>query len=307
SVGSVVVEQAMERIQRMVRMLYKTVEDRNATLAAYGAADVGALAEQGLGMPRVYLLVDNLPSLVETLENGGALKRGHLEKLTAVLQEGRRCGVHIVATSPRRSGVPSAMQAAFGQRIVLRMTADEDYQMLGVPAKVLDTDTVAGRGLLGRLEIQVATVGGAGGPVQADRLRALAAMVAGRYRERPAIQVPAMPTLLPPAVLPAPERDALCIAVDAEYAGAVTVPLAEAPLLVSGRSRSGRSGILAGMARLAARSSRPPVQTVLLGPKVAAMDGAPFDLVVDEVEKAGEWASSVEAPPDPQDWRLVLV
>jgi DNA segregation ATPase FtsK/SpoIIIE, S-DNA-T family len=86
SVGSIVVEQAMERIQRMIRMLHKTVEDRNATLAAYGAADIGALAQQGIGMPRIYLLVDNLPSLVEDLESGAALKRSHLDKLTA---EGR--------------------------------------------------------------------------------------------------------------------------------------------------------------------------------------------------------------------------
>ncbi|WP_207782479.1 FtsK/SpoIIIE domain-containing protein [Phytoactinopolyspora limicola] len=305
SVGSIVVEQAMERIQRMIRMLHKTVEDRNATLASYGVPDIAALAEQGVGMPRVYLLVDNLPSLVETLESGPALKRSHLEKLTAVLQEGRRCGVHVVGTSPRRSGVPSAMQAGFGQRIVLRMTAEEDYQMLGVPSKVLDADTVPGRGLLNGHEVQIATVGGAGGPIQLERLRALATTVEPSYAGRPAVQVPAMPTMLPPALVPAPDADALCVAVEAEYAGAVTLPLTEAPLLVAGRARSGRTSILAGLAELAARSSRPPVETVLLGPGVAAAAGV--DVAIDDLEKAGEWAAAVTAPDDPADWRLVLV
>ncbi|NED98039.1 cell division protein FtsX [Phytoactinopolyspora alkaliphila] len=307
SVGSIVVEQAMERIQRMIRMLHKTVEDRNAALAAYGAADIGALSARGVGMSRVYLLVDNLPSLVETLENGAALKRSHLEKLTAVLQEGRRCGVHVAATSPRRSGVPSAMQAGFGQRIVLRMTAEEDYQMLGAPSKVLDADTAPGRGLLGKHEVQIATVGGAGGAEQLDRLRALAEPVAARYQDRPAIQVPAMPTLVPTSILPPPERDALCVAVEAEFAGAVTMALTDAPLLVTGRARSGRTSFLAGVAQLAQRSSRPPLETVLMGPKAALVPSASFDLVLDDLPKAAAWASSVQPTADPLDWRLVLI
>jgi hypothetical protein len=42
-----------------------------------------------------------------------------------VLQEGRRVGVPVTATTARRTGVPSAVQAAFGARLVLRMTVAE--------------------------------------------------------------------------------------------------------------------------------------------------------------------------------------
>ena len=299
SVGSVVTAQQLERMLRLIRMLHQTVEHRGSVLAAHGVADVDALAAVGEPMRRIHLLVDNLPAVMEALEGGGALRRQHGEQLVTILQEGRRCGVHVTATAPQRTGLPSQLQAAFGQRLVLRMTVVDDYAMLGVPGDVLDADSAPGRGLAGKDEVQVATVGAPGTPAQAARLDALAAVVADRYDQAPRVPVPAMPTLLPQHLLPAPTADDVVLAVEENLVSGVGLPLLGGPLLVTGRARSGRTGFLAGLAQLVRRSGQPPAEVVLVGPRASqpvATAGEPLlpvevaDVVLDTPEAVAEWA-----------------
>lgn len=307
SVGSVVVEQQPERVTRLLRMLHRTLTDRNALLARHGAADVETLAAAGVVLPRVHVLVDNLPQLVEHLEGGGPLRRGHVDMLLAVLQDGRRCGVHVTATSPRRTGLPSALAAAFGQRLVLRMASVDDYQVLGVPQTVLDDRAPAGRGLLGRTEVQLATVGGAGGARQAELLRAVAARETERYAPQPPVTVPAMPTRVPVDLVPAPERDDVCVGVDADLATGVVLPLLPAPLLVLGRGGTGRTSFLLGLAETVGRAAVPPQAVHLVGPRavpspgvdVAASDPAAVQALLDGL---------LDGPVPPGDaWRVLLV
>src|SRR5690606_32069499 len=121
----------------------------------------------------------------------------------------------------------------FGQRLVLRMTVADDYAMLGVPGNVLDGDSAPGRGLVGKDEVQIATVGGAGTPLQASRIDELCSIVAERYAEpqgAPATAVPAMPGRVPAHLAPAPGRDDVCVGVEDGYVSAVTLSLLEAPL-----------------------------------------------------------------------------
>jgi len=306
AMGSVVREQQPERVLRLLRMLKRTIDDRNRMLGALGAADLASLAAAGHPMPRIHVLIDNLPSLTDTLESG-PVNRRHGDMLAGVLQEGRRCGLHITATTPRRSGVPAQLQASFGQRLVLRMTTDDDYMMLGAPGGVVTADSAPGRGLLGRTEVQLATIGGAGTPVQQERLRALAALVTDRYAEAAPVPVPSMPGRVPQTALPQPERDTMVVAVEAEYVTGITVSLTEAPLLLTGRGRTGRSSALAGIAELARRSTIPPAEIVLLGPRAAEAPGrAAYDVVLDDLTAVGEWLPAwCESTVD--SWRLLLI
>ena len=317
AVGSVVLEQQEERMLRLLRMLAKAIEERNTLLASRGAADVDALAALGVPLQRIHLLIDNLPAVLDTLDGGGPIRRQHADHLLTILQEGRRCGVHVTATSPQRTGITSAVQATFGQRLVLRMTVADDYAMLGVPANVLDGDSVPGRGLIGKDEVQVATVGGAGTPLQAERLDALCELVAERYAEphgAPSTPVPAMPGRVPQHLAPAPQRDDVCLGVEDGYVSAVTLSLLEAPLLIAGRSRSGRTSALLGLAQVARRSAQPPHLT-LIGPRAASGAVTP-DGVVEASEVADEvltdpeavtaWAAQLSSPTD-GGWHLVLV
>src|SRR5699024_9839133 len=153
--------------------------------------------------------------------------------------------------------------------------------------------------LAGRDEVQVATVGAPGTPAQAARLDALAAVVADRYAEAPRVPVPAMPTLLPQHLLPAPTADDVVLGVEENLVSAVGLPLLAGPLRVTGRARSGRTGLLAGLARLVRRSGQPPAEVVLVGPRVSqpvATAGEPLlpgevaDVVLDSPEAVAEWA-----------------
>lgn len=305
SVGAIVVEQQTERMLRLIRMLHRTVVERNAALAARGVADLAALASTGEYLQRIHLLIDNLPSVLDALEGGGSHRRQHAEQLQTILVEGRRAGVHVSATAPTRTGIPSALGASFGQRLVLRMPVDDDYLLLGVPGGVLDADSAPGRGLCGGDEVQVATLGGAGTPLQTERLTAWAAVVAPAYSEGPAGTVPVMPTRLPQNLLPAPSKDQVCLGVEDSFVAPLTVGLTDGPLLVLGRARSGRTSLLTGLAQLTRRSDVPPQEIVLAGPKVTAGELARHaDVVLDTPEALQDWAEQAEAS---SGWRLLLI
>lgn len=318
AVGSIVLEQQEERMLRLLRMLAKSIDERNALLASRGAADVDALAALGTPLQRIHLLIDNLPAVLDTLDGGGPIRRQHADHLITILQEGRRCGVHVTATSPQRTGITSPVQATFGQRLVLRMTVADDYAMLGVSSNVLDGDSAPGRGLVGKDEVQIATVGGAGTPLQAERLDQLCEQVANRYAEphgAPSTPVPAMPVRVPQHLAPAPEHDDVCLGVEDGYVSAVTLSLLEAPLLIAGRSRSGRTTALLGLGQVARRSAQPPARLTLIGPRATGPAAIPDGLldpdeVADEVltdpEAVTAWASTLATPADGQ-WHLVLV
>ncbi|GMA30758.1 hypothetical protein [Litorihabitans aurantiacus] len=282
-------------------------------------ADLAALAATGVDVPRVHVLIDNLPALLESFEGGGSMRRQHADMLVAILQEGRRAGVHVSATAPQRTGVPAPVAAAFGQRLVMRMTIPDDYMMLGVPAGVLDADSPAGRALLGKHEVQVATIGGAGTPLQAERLAAIAAQVAGRYPDG-ATTVPAMPGRLPQEAAPQPVRDEVTVGVEEDMVAPVTLALLDGPVLVTGRTRTGRSTHLLALAQLAARAQQPVAEVVLAGPRAAATastlgGGLPLTVLASPEEVLawleGPGASAPDgdtlaAPSGSAPWRLVL-
>jgi DNA segregation ATPase FtsK/SpoIIIE, S-DNA-T family len=304
TVGAVVSELEIGRVLRLLRMLRRTVAERNQALAAAGVPDLASLAAAGDPHPRVHVLVDNLPSMMETLE-GNPVYRQHAEMFSAVLGDGRRVGVHVAATTPRRSGVSAALQAAFGERLVLRMTSDDDYSVLGAPGGVLTPDSPPGRGLSGRNECQVATVGGAGTPDGAQRVARLASMV-DESAAGAAVPVRGMPARVPFSALPRPDRDEVAIGVEADFLRPVTVRLTEAPLVVAGRARSGRTGLLAGLACLARRSSRPPGEVVLVGPRALAADGD-FDRVFADPGEVVEMLADIREQGPAGEWDLLLV
>ncbi|WP_235866488.1 FtsK/SpoIIIE domain-containing protein [Serinibacter arcticus] len=313
SVGAVVVEAQRERVLRLVRMLHRTVTDRNAAMASRGVADLAALAATGVDVPRVHVLIDNLPALLESFEGGGSLRRQHADMLVTILQEGRRAGVHVTATAPQRTGVPAPVAAAFGQRLVMRMTVPDDYMMLGVPGTVLDADSPAGRALLGSREVQVATIGGAGTPLQGERLDAVAKQIARRYPVG-ATSVPVMPDRLPQSALPAPVRDEVSVGVEEDMVAPVTLSLLEGPVLVTGRTRSGRTSHLLGLAQLARRAQESASDVVLIGPRAAAtassgLGGLEGATVLTTPAEVVAWLAGpgAQAPAGERAWRLVLV
>ncbi len=295
TVESVVTQAQPARVLRLIRLLARTTEERAQALANHGCSDLDDLAARGHRLPRVYLLLDNLPSLVDTLETSGGVSPAHVERLMTVLQNGRRVGIHVIATAPGRSGVPSALGAAFGRRIVLRMTTADDYLMLGVPGGVLDADTAPGAGLLGKRMVQISTTGGAGTPVQAERVARVGDLLTPRIAGRAAAPVPPMPGRLDPAALPDPRGSRVALAVDADAVAVVETDLLDGPVLIAGRSRTGRTSALDGLQQLLARSDNPPVV-------VRERD------ILPTADAVAAWVAQVSATPEREEgsWLLVL-
>ncbi|QIM21645.1 FHA domain-containing protein [Phycicoccus sp. HDW14] len=303
TVASVVGEQHVGRILRLLRVLRATVEDRSAALAAAGAADLAALARAGRPLPRVHLLVDNLPALLDLLDGGGAVRRAHTDMLQTVLQNGRRVGIHVTATAPGRGGVPTAMAAAFGTRATLRMPTEDDYVMLGVPHRLLDAESPAGAAIWSGRRAQVATVAGGAGTVEPAQLEPVAALLRTAVDGRASGAVPPMPTLVPAHALPVPEGSRVAVGVLADDVSPLVVDLLAGPVLVAGRSRSGRTSVLAGVASLAARSSEPPTATAWFG------RGAPEGTThLDGHEALAAWLEErLDDPRTGGAWDLLVV
>ncbi|MEJ7651620.1 MAG: FtsK/SpoIIIE domain-containing protein [Nakamurella sp.] len=248
-VGSIVPLAGLERTLRLIRMLKRTVDERNALLAGSGAADVDDLARIGRPVPRMLVLIDNLPSLVDTVDSGNMMRRQHYAMFETVLQEGRRCGVHVIATSPQRGGLAMQLMASFGSRFVLRMTTEDDYSMLGVPTNILDGDSVPGRGLEGKLEAQWADPDS----VTGERLVDWCAQWSQRHELTMVRGVPMMPDRVGPNSVPAPVGETIYLGVDADQVAAVGIPLTRRPLLLCGRTRSGRTSVLSAIGQVLRR------------------------------------------------------
>ncbi|HXH79860.1 FtsK/SpoIIIE domain-containing protein [Nocardioides sp.] len=298
TVEAIVPESHTGRVLRLIRLLRRTMRERTQTLASRGCSDLADLSRTGISLPRVYVAIDNLPALVESLESAGGVAREHIEHLQSVLQNGRRVGVHVIATVPGRGGVPSSLSASFGQRIVMRMTTADDYLMLGVPGNVLDSDTPAGAGLFGKRSIQVATTGGAGTPAQAERVAAIGELLGPVVGDRVRAPVPAMPTRLDQALLPAPVGTRIALGVDADAVSIVEADLLAGPILIAGRGRSGRTSALDAVELLLSRADE-AVHVIREAGAVATMERLEEWL---RTEAEGSGSCSLVMVDDAQVW-----
>lgn len=300
TVAAVVTDAQPGRVMRLIRLLSRTVAERSSAIAQRGGADLDDLVAAGLLLPRVYVLVDNLPGLLELLEGGSTVGREHLEQLQRVLQNGRRAGVHVIATAPGRTGVPTATGASFGSRIVLRMTVADDYLMLGVPGRVLDADSAPGAGLMGKQTLQVASMGAPGSPELSHRLVEVDALLRPVVGERAPAPVPPMPSRVDQSLLAAPVGSRVALGVDADAVAPFEVDLLGGPLLVCGRARSGRTSFLDGLQAMLLRGDRPPLVIR------ASCEAGGLPAAADQVEA---FVSSPESrdPEGSASWALLMV
>jgi S-DNA-T family DNA segregation ATPase FtsK/SpoIIIE len=123
----------------------------------------------------------------------------------------------------------------------------------------------------------------------------VAALLEPHVRGRAGAPVPAMPSRLDQSVLPAPTGSHHVLAVDADAVAPLVVDLLAGPVLLAGRSRSGRTSALAGLAALAARGDTPP--SIVHEPDPVAADAA-----------LAAWETGAGAPAEGSSpWCLMLV
>ena len=242
-VSTVVAFDDRERTQRLLLDLVAELERRNRLFSEQHASSLTEYREvSGQRLPRVFLLLDGVGSFRDEWELAQG-KQHVYAALGRVLAEGRPLGMHVILTADRPGAVSNSMSANVSRRLVLRMAEKEAYAILGAPKDVLDADTVPGRGLLGNLEVQVATPGGRDNSArQAEALAALSV----ELRKEGAGEVGAigaLPTRYPPEDLPATADDQPVIGIAEDDLGPRGFD-ATGSFVISGPPESGKTNAI---------------------------------------------------------------
>ena len=202
-VGSIIPGDDAERVQRLLRTIGDTLDRRGKAFSEVNAASITEYrAITGIREPRIILLLDGFGQFRSEWDSTTA-RLPFYNIFMRILGEGRPLGVHAVATADRSGTVPTAVSANVSKRIVLRLSDETAYSVLGVPKDVLNERSAPGRAVVDGFETQLAVLGGTSNVAEqskilnrlADELR-----IAGA-RDVP--EIGALPTALAELDLPA--------------------------------------------------------------------------------------------------------
>ncbi|WP_348790020.1 FtsK/SpoIIIE domain-containing protein [Leifsonia sp. NPDC080035] len=261
STGDIVPGDDRDRVVRLVGMIRNLIAER-----------AGAREE----VPPVLLLVDGLAAFRDAYEHRG---RGAdpFADLVEIAAGGRNAGVHLLVSAERTGALTTALSASIPERLALRLTADSDYQYLGIAGDAL-RDAGPGRALrIGSgQEIQVAVPGEGADPADTDAaLAALAATQRARGIPSPPA-VPAVPAALPRSALVPTRHAPAPFAIDTVALAPVTAP-EDGLLLVTGPAGSGRTTAIRSL--LEALGERPegrPIDAILIAPRPSVLRDLPI-------------------------------
>ncbi len=322
--GGVVQRTQVERATRLVDRLTREMARRHDLIAAASAADITEqrlLAAPGERLPHVLVLIDRWENFTTSLGevDGGALT----DAIQSMLRDGAAAGIHVVISGDRTL-MSSRMSTLTDDKVVLRLTDRLDYSLGGINHRKLPASIPAGRGFRADsgIEVQFATLGtDVSGQGQTTAVRDLAVAIREQFPVPPAprpfrvdalpkdldldaaLALDSAPTLVPLVAVTGIGGDDMELqTVDFATGGGTFV--------VAGPSRSGRSTMLAAMARsllvggtslvvVAPRqgpvrdlAGLPGVRAVFTGDDVTVdelspvltPDGTPLVLVVDDGE-----------------------
>ncbi|MBK0422060.1 FHA domain-containing protein [Leucobacter sp. CSA2] len=292
--GAIVGLEERNRVGRLLRLLREMLDEPAA----------GSNETRGNGratQPPTLLLIDELSALEDGPEpSGGA--QSVLSAIAEITRAGRNAGIHVVAATSRRTGVPSSLVECFGEQLALRLAAGADTQFLGLPAGAA-SEQPAGRAFqVGtHLEIQLALPF----PVNRDEDEADRATQRGLERLArvlaheqagfpPAKRIPPVPERLLRSDLPPSQRQPFGFAIDAARHEPIGVP-GRGILLVTGPAGSGRStavlSMLESMADEASATGR-TLETALVTPHRSALgEAATWHAVGNDPETRRELAA----------------
>jgi len=260
--GAVVPHTEVERLIRLVARLLGELGRRQALLAERGVADLTELRGSdppGERPPHVLVLVDRWETFDRTFAeyDGGSL----LEAVLRLFREGASVGIHLVVAGDRVL-FSTRFSPTTEDKLVLHLNDRADYGMSGIASRQVPDRMPPGRALrvADTAEVQIALLAAdAGGAAQTAALRRIAGAAAARDAAVPAaarpFRVDALPARLSFADAwgrRAGDTPALwgLIGVGGDELAAVGPDLTTTPtFIVAGPGRSGRSTLLATMAR----------------------------------------------------------
>ncbi|HET6672423.1 MAG TPA: FtsK/SpoIIIE domain-containing protein [Agromyces sp.] len=307
-VGSIVGGDDPERVQRLLRTLGDLLDRRAKAFSEVNAASITEYRElTGRREPRVILLLDGFGQF-RTEWDSTTARLPFYNTFMRVLGEGRPLGVHAVVTADRSGAVPTAVSANISKRLVLRLSDESGYQVLGVPKDVLDETSPPGRAIVDGFETQIAVLGGTTNV--AEQSKALD-VVAARLRASGAPEAPevgALPTSFPEAQLPVAIGDEPVLGIADDTLG----PIGFEPVgtfVVTGPPQSGKSNALKALVGALRRHDSNVRLFHIAGRRAQLADHAPWirsAVTIDDVKQLAR--ELIEVVPDESiPGRMVVV
>jgi S-DNA-T family DNA segregation ATPase FtsK/SpoIIIE len=146
-IGGIVEVNEEERVERLLRMVRNTIDDRQRKLQAYDSIAEYNAANPNDRLPAVLVLIDNASEFKETYE-------GYLLDLINLVRDGRSFGVYFAMTAPLINDLPGKLFGILSQRVTFTQVDPSDYTtILGrgwssfndEPGRGLVIDLVGGR------------------------------------------------------------------------------------------------------------------------------------------------------------------
>ncbi|HWL44884.1 MAG TPA: FtsK/SpoIIIE domain-containing protein [Ilumatobacter sp.] len=270
-VGSIIDGDDDERVQRLLRHLRATVDERSERYETVKAGDIVEYRRLA-GRPdeaRIVVLVDGVGAF-RTAYEASSLNR-YWDMFQSLAADGRRAGVHFVVSADRSGAVSTSLASAIQRRLVLRLANEMDYTMLDTPADALDQTSPPGRGFVDGVEVQVAVLGGETNmALQADEIaRLIEAMKRAGVGVAPPIE--SLPEAVPLSGLPDLADGLPTLGIWDE----TLQPIGFVPsgaFLVSGPPLSGKTTTVATIATSLQRAC-PRLKLVLFGARRSALVG----------------------------------
>ena len=268
-VAAVVGADDTERIGRVLRRLTAMIDDRAQRFGRVNASTITEYRKlANPDEPRVILLLDAIGPFREQYEH--ISHTPYFTMLSQIASDGRMLGIHVIVTADRPAAIPSSLASTIQRRLVMRLAADDDYVLAGVPGDILSAKSPQGRAIMDGLEVQVAVFGG--DPNVAVQARAI---------EQLAEQIRQSDFIHPDPVERLSERiefDALPVSTKSGtavigVADETLAPIGITPagiFMVSGPPASGRSTALVTLAQ-AMRRQHPDARIVHLAPNVSTI------------------------------------
>ncbi|QDB78911.1 FHA domain-containing protein [Georgenia wutianyii] len=311
-VGAIIDGDDAERVQRLMRQLRETVEERSARYAEARASTIEEYREIAgrPDEPRILLLIDGYAAFRSEWESVSS-RMAYYQLFLQLLVDGRGAGVHVAVTADRHGAIPSSVAGSLNRKVVMRQVDAGAYAMLGAPKDVLDESSPPGRAIAGGLEMQVAVLGGSTN--LAEQVRAIEKL-AGTLRRAGVPEAPEvrrLPELVPADAMPAHLGGFPVVGVADDTLEPVGIE-ALGTFLLAGPPQSGRSNALHWLVT-SIRRAHPEARFLYFGARRSALRGLDlWEHAATGPAEVAELAKAVvgdlkEPPPEGQVGTVVVI
>jgi hypothetical protein len=140
--GASILPSEEERVQRLLRKISSTLEERKSILSQARADSLSTYNANNPDkvLPALLLVIDNFAEFKENFE-------GQMDALISIAREGRAYGVHLLVSAEQTNALPGKLYSLFTERITLKLAESTEYAAIvgrGVPG----IDDVPGRGFV---------------------------------------------------------------------------------------------------------------------------------------------------------------